>query len=688
MSADFKNRKITFCDFPEIVEGLDVKRNTAESEYAKKLAALPSVVGLGGLQGWTSASRIKSKRGPKGTYISKKSKTIQKGIHRSLKRSPFYVTTKDLDLQVVVMQKMTLSEPRFDLGNSRLMRPLAKKNDENFRALPAFLLKTREMQDWEFPPGHGNPVPDYIQKYETVDDHGSRWAMHSGKCRQTSKQLRGSPIYAKPRTNSKRRNEKLVQYMPFKTADFQTAEVERPAEAMKIELPRRKSSLLLSKLMLDKIAKIKEEKANAEATHVQAKKARIRELWLRAFRRCKFISNIETFSARRTMLLRFLLQVEGALRDAVSGRVTRRRKSAYTVVDLDSDVPSEAGAALRRTSSCTEQRRVRFSDEIVQIAYQGTKVLCHVSAVENDEQSFDLHLRFVKLKKDIIIFPSDPALYSTKYCSKDAKQAVASQMVRDVLGCETKTSEAFLDSVPLLQALPEETKRALASLLIAKHFGPGEWVFFRGDPADGMFFVKRGEVVVVGQNGNIRHLLTGQCFGEVALLKGGFRTAGVKCAEKLGDYDDSVELLWLSTGAVRKLLKEQPELEAAWRLRLQHYTLIQERHDSKESGTNQRRLLRKKTAHGAEKLNAAWLGPTTHAEDHGVSSHLKAMVRRDSFVRECTQQALKFNRKANRETAKQEGRELPPAAGHDHACDDAPSPDRFTGLDAALGIGM
>jgi CRP-like cAMP-binding protein len=161
--------------------------------------------------------------------------------------------------------------------------------------------------------------------------------------------------------------------------------------------------------------------------------------------------------------------------------------------------------------------------------------------------------------------------------------------------------------------------------------------------------------------GDIAKLGEGDFFGEIALLKGGFRTAGVRLAHStsafslacsyltraisvlryahdLDAFEGFGELFWLPTKAVRGLLKAHPEMEAAWRLRLQHYTLIQERHEHDAQYVaapeqSQRLLARQKTGISGSQN---WNGPqfnfaAMHREDT-VSNRLKQYVRRTSFL--------------------------------------------------------
>ena len=90
----------------------------------------------------------------------------------------------------------------------------------------------------------------------------------------------------------------------------------------------------------------------------------------------------------------------------------------------------------------------------------------------------------------------------------------------------------LLKRVPLLRALPADLRETLARSLEERNCAPGEQIFQRGEPGDRMYLVLEGAVeislpaeprterIVLGR------LLTGDYFGELALLDGGSRTAG------------------------------------------------------------------------------------------------------------------------------------------------------------------
>jgi CRP-like cAMP-binding protein len=241
------------------------------------------------------------------------------------------------------------------------------------------------------------------------------------------------------------------------------------------------------------------------------------------------------------------------------------------------------------------------------------------------EEDHQLHLQifFMKNKRQIVIRPTDLDLFNTRGRNEIEKQKLSEKMIKSVLGYQQAIGEAFLGSVPLLSALPEEVKNAIIPKLEPVYYEPDQWVFYKGDPADGMYLVKQGRLVVVGMSGVISEVTEGGFFGEVALLRGGFRTAGVRCSS-----EGRCELLRLSTATVRDLFKRYPKMEQAWRLQLSHYALIQERQEIDDH----EQQLKKGKAHAS-----ALFGD----EEESLSKHLMPMLRRESFVKNSGEHTIK-----------------------------------------------
>ena len=71
---------------------------------------------------------------------------------------------------------------------------------------------------------------------------------------------------------------------------------------------------------------------------------------------------------------------------------------------------------------------------------------------------------------------------------------------------------------------PESSPR-----LQLQHFEAGDEVIRQGQPGETAYVVRRGELEVIRNGKTVGHLGPGDLFGEVALLKGGKRTATVRC---------------------------------------------------------------------------------------------------------------------------------------------------------------
>jgi hypothetical protein len=108
--------------------------------------------------------------------------------------------------------------------------------------------------------------------------------------------------------------------------------------------------------------------------------------------------------------------------------------------------------------------------------------------------------------------------------------------------------------VPLFRGQTDHFISAVVSKLRPRVFLPGYFVIRKGDIGREMFFIARGKVEVVSEDGNVVYatLSDGSFFGEVALLFSGKRTASVRAAS----YCD---MFILSKDELRDVLKEFPE---------------------------------------------------------------------------------------------------------------------------------
>lgn len=109
--------------------------------------------------------------------------------------------------------------------------------------------------------------------------------------------------------------------------------------------------------------------------------------------------------------------------------------------------------------------------------------------------------------------------------------------------------------VPLFAGLDATRIAAIARLLKPQIVPANAVVVRRGDAADAMFFIMEGEVEVDVLPAPVR-LKPGQYFGEVALLRGGTRTATVAAVGE-------TRLLMLEAVEFARLTGEHPDLKAA-----------------------------------------------------------------------------------------------------------------------------
>ena len=109
---------------------------------------------------------------------------------------------------------------------------------------------------------------------------------------------------------------------------------------------------------------------------------------------------------------------------------------------------------------------------------------------------------------------------------------------------QTRTEQSMIEDpavvlrqVPLFAELPAEELTQLAALLRRRTFRRGEVIFHRGDPAGALHILSSGRVKVSrpSEDGNetVLDLLgEGACFGELAALDGGLRSATVTAVEQ------------------------------------------------------------------------------------------------------------------------------------------------------------
>lgn len=117
-------------------------------------------------------------------------------------------------------------------------------------------------------------------------------------------------------------------------------------------------------------------------------------------------------------------------------------------------------------------------------------------------------------------------------------------------------SAGDLASHDLCRDMSDEDIAWLEGVTAHEHFEPGSWIVRRGDPADALYFLVRGEVSVIVPlpGGSSRRLVTlsgGMGFGESAVIAGGQRSADVRA-------DSPVECRTLRMDRWGQLERERP----------------------------------------------------------------------------------------------------------------------------------
>ena len=89
-------------------------------------------------------------------------------------------------------------------------------------------------------------------------------------------------------------------------------------------------------------------------------------------------------------------------------------------------------------------------------------------------------------------------------------------------------STGHLSAVPLLAALPDDARRRLEEASSEVTVAAGTWLIRAGDPPGSAFVVRRGRLEVELSGQVVRELGRGEVIGELALLTGEERSAGVR----------------------------------------------------------------------------------------------------------------------------------------------------------------
>jgi CRP-like cAMP-binding protein len=118
----------------------------------------------------------------------------------------------------------------------------------------------------------------------------------------------------------------------------------------------------------------------------------------------------------------------------------------------------------------------------------------------------------------------------------------------------------LLGANPFFSSLGPEALDAVAALCVTRSLGPEEILFFKGDPGDALYVVRRGQIRIAtgtdeGRRLTLNLLGPGDVFGEVAILDGRPRTADAVAVE-------ATELFMVHRRDLLGLLSHRPAMAA------------------------------------------------------------------------------------------------------------------------------
>lgn len=120
------------------------------------------------------------------------------------------------------------------------------------------------------------------------------------------------------------------------------------------------------------------------------------------------------------------------------------------------------------------------------------------------------------------------------------------------------TKVLLLRNVPLLAGLEAEQLLAVAEIADTVRFHEGDWVFSDGEVGDRLFIIASGSAEVLKDGRLLARLSDRDCFGEMALLDGGSRSASVQAADVLTclaiTRDDFGDLLEVSPSVAKSVM--------------------------------------------------------------------------------------------------------------------------------------
>ena len=116
----------------------------------------------------------------------------------------------------------------------------------------------------------------------------------------------------------------------------------------------------------------------------------------------------------------------------------------------------------------------------------------------------------------------------------------------------------LLSSIPFFEHIDHDTSVMLRSKMQSRKFRKGQPIFNQGDPGDSLFLVSTGRVKLFTENEHGEQLTIllcgeGDCFGEMAVLDGGARSASAEALE-------ATETWVVTRNTFVDLIRQQPDI--------------------------------------------------------------------------------------------------------------------------------
>ena len=109
------------------------------------------------------------------------------------------------------------------------------------------------------------------------------------------------------------------------------------------------------------------------------------------------------------------------------------------------------------------------------------------------------------------------------------------------------TSLELLQTMPIFGAISDDTLRFLLERATDVRVAKDDYFFRENDQGSSMFVLEKGRVAVfkswVGQTQSLAYLNRGDCFGEMALIEMGARSASVQATEDCAAIELSIDML-------------------------------------------------------------------------------------------------------------------------------------------------